>query len=140
MQSIEEHNLIVARLFTDEDLVESLREICRKHEVTAAIIISVIGQLKQFTLGYFDGRKYLYDDFPEVHELLSVAGMVSRSREDDEYQFHLHAVVGNKEKQTFGGHLTKGLVQHTSEIALLKTHIKVKRKMEETGLLGLYLE
>jgi len=140
MQSIEENNLIIARLFTDEDLIQSLKAVCQKHAVETAIVISIIGQIKQFTLGYFDGQKYLYDDFSEVYELLSVSGMISWSPEDNEYKLHLHVIVGNREKQTLGGHLTRGLVQATNEIILLKTPIKVKRKLESTGLMGLYLE
>jgi predicted DNA-binding protein with PD1-like motif len=140
MQSNEEHGIIVARLFGDEDVFQSLKEICLKHEVETAIILSAIGQIKQFTLGFFNGKEYLSQDFVNTHELLSIQGMISRSREQNDYQFHLHAVVGNEEKQTFGGHLFKGKVQVTNEIVILKTHIKVKRRKEETGLLGLYLE
>ena len=140
MQSNEEHGLIIARLITEEDIFQSLKEICRKHEVVNAIILSAIGQIKQFTLGFFTGKEYLSQDFINIHELLSIQGMISWSAQENDYQFHLHAVVGNEEKQAFGGHLFKGKVQVTNEIVILKTHIKVKRKKEETGLLGLYLD
>jgi predicted DNA-binding protein with PD1-like motif len=124
MQSIEENNLIIARLFTGDDLIESLKTLCQKHKVETAVIISIIGQLKQFTLGYFDGEKYLYDEFPSVHELLSVSGMVSWSEEDNEYKYHLHIVVGNEEKTDLRRAFDQGLVQATNEIILLKTKIK----------------
>jgi len=140
MQSTEQNNLIIGRLFTDEDLMQSLKTICQKHNVETAIMLSAIGQLKNFTLGYFDGQKYIYHDFTDVHELITISGMISWSPEDKEYKLHLHTTVGNKEAHTFSGHLRQGSVQSTNEIVLLKTNIKVKRKKEETGLTGLYLE
>ena len=59
MQSKEQSNVIIARLFADEDIFQSLNEICRKHEVKTAVILSAIGQIKKFNMGYFDGKNYL---------------------------------------------------------------------------------
>jgi predicted DNA-binding protein with PD1-like motif len=141
MQSKEEHDLIIIRLFPGDDLFQSLKEICRKHEVETAIFLSAVGQLKQFTLGYFDGKEYLYQDFAAVHELLSISGMISLAREENDYKFHLHATVANTEKQASGGHLFRGIIEGTGEIVLQKSPIKVQRKKDEaTGLTGLYLE
>ena len=141
MQSIEEHGLIIARLFTGEDLIQSLKEVCRKHEVETAIILSAIGQLKQFTLGYLNGTIYIWQDYLPTYELISLSGMISWSREEKDYQFHLHATVANEKQQAFGGHLAKGIVQNSNEIVILKTHMKVKRRTDEqTGLQGLFLE
>jgi len=40
-----------------------------------------------------------------------------------------------------GGHLIKGKVEVTNEIVLLKTNLKMRRKLEEsTGLQGMFLE
>lgn len=141
MQSVEEHGLIIIRLFPGEDLFQSLQAICRKHKVSTAIVVSAIGQIKQFALGYFDGQKYLMQDYIETHELLSISGMISRSEDENEYKYHLHAVVGNERQQVFGAHLFKGIVEVANEIVLLKTDIPVKRKKDEkTGLQSLYLE
>ena len=67
MQSSEEHGLIIVRLFTDEVLFQSLKEVCRKHKVSTAIILSAIGQIKHFTLGYFNGKDYLLQDYTKTH-------------------------------------------------------------------------
>jgi uncharacterized protein len=141
MQSKEENGIIIARLFSDEDLFQSLREICQKYKVETGIILSDIGQIKNFTLGYFNGKNYLMTDYTQVHELLSISGMISWSEEDKEYKFHLHAEVGNEAKQAFGGHLWKAIVQSANEVVILKTSLKVKRKKDaDVGLVGLYLE
>jgi predicted DNA-binding protein with PD1-like motif len=141
MQSKEEKGLIIARLFTDEDIFQSLKEICREHKVENAIVISAIGQVKKFTLGYFNGKEYLYHDYEKTHELVSISGMVSWSVEEADYKFHLHAAVGTEEKQVLGGHFTRGTAQSANEIVLLKTGLKVQRRKEgKAGMAGLYLE
>ena len=140
MQSKEENNLALVRLFTDEDIYQSLKEVCQRHKVETAVVLCGLGQLKQFTLGYFKERgNYTPQEYEKPHELLSLDGIISH--EQGEYKFHLHAVLGNEEKEAIGGHLIKGTVHVTNEIALLKTGIKVIRKVDEkTGLQGLFLE
>jgi predicted DNA-binding protein with PD1-like motif len=141
MQSIEEKGLIIIRLFTDEDLIHALKDICGQRRVQTAVVVSAIGQIKNFKLGYFDGEKYLTRDCPEVHELLSISGIVSRSPQGNGYDIHLHASVGRSDHQVLGGHLTQAVVQATNEIVLMTTDLKVQRRFDQTtGLMGLFLE
>jgi predicted DNA-binding protein with PD1-like motif len=138
MQSAQKNNLIIARLFPGEDLFQLLGEIGKKYDITTAVVISAIGQIKQFRLGYFNGEKYDYRDYGKTHELLSISGLISKDESPNGYKFHMHAVVGDEEQNAFGGHLFKGTVEGTNEIVLLKTGIKTQRKKDEnTGLQGL---
>lgn len=140
MQCKEDDSLVLIRLFSDEDFYEELKEACRAHEVETGVFISGIGQLKDFKLGYFIAKgDYGEKQFRDVHELIGLQGNVVF--QDGEYVFHVHCVVGNREKKAFGGHLLDGTVSVTNEIVLLKTGIKAKRKIgEETGLKELFLE
>lgn len=140
MQSREKDNLIWVRLFPGEDVYEMLKQVCRQYEIKTAVIVSGLGQLADFELGFFKEKgNYLAERFSEPHELLCLTGNVSKQGND--YEFHLHAVLGNSRKQTVGGHFVGGRVSITAEIALLKTFLKVKRSTEEaTGLRGLFLE
>lgn len=141
MQSREkDNNLVFIRLFPDEDLFKELERVCKKHEVKTAVVLSGLGQLKNFSLGYFKSKgNYLLEEFEEPHELLSLTGNISL--QDDSYNFHLHATLGDEKKNAIGGHLAEGKVEVTNEIVLLKTDLRVKRKLEEeTGLEGLFLE
>lgn len=140
MQSKEEDNLIFVRFFPDEDVYENLEEISKKHDIITAVLLSGIGQLKHFQLGYFKEKgDYTPKIFIEPHELLSLTGNISKQK--DGYNFHLHAVLGDEEKKVVGGHLIKGTVEVTTEIVLLKTELVTQRKREEsTGLMGLFLE
>jgi len=140
MQSKEGNNLIFIRLSPGEDIYCELEQVCQKHEVGTAVVLSGVGQLKQFELGYFKEKgDYSPEGFEKPHELLSLTGSISN--QEGNYIFHLHAVLGNKEKNVVGGHLIRGIVEVTNEIVLLKTSLKFKRKLEEsTGLQGMHLE
>ncbi len=151
MQSKEKDNLIFARLFPGEEIFESLEKVCRKYNIETAVILSGLGQLGEFELGFFKEKgNYLPEKFTEPHELLLLTGNVSlparnashseAGGQDGQYEFHLHAVLGNKQKRAVGGHFIKGTVSVTGEIVLLKTDLKVRRETEETtGLKGLFL-
>jgi len=140
MQSKQENGLILVRLFPGEDIYRELKKVCQKYNVETAVVLSGLGQLKNFELGYFKEKgNYTPREFEKAHELLSLTGNISLQEGD--YNFHLHAVLGNEEKEVVGGHLIKGEVEVTNEIVLLETGLKVKRKLEEsTGLQGLFLE
>ena len=140
MQTKEKDKLIFIRLFPDEDIYEKLEEVVKKYNVETAVVIAGIGQLKNFELGYFKEKgNYTPQLFTKPHELLSLSGNISK--QNNKYNFHLHAVLGNEEKTLVGGHLIKGSVAVTNEIILLKTNLKIKRKLEEeTGLEGMLLE
>jgi len=140
MQSKEKNNLIFVRLFPGEEVYECLKEVCKKHEIETAVVLSGIGQLEEIELGYLKEKgNYMPQKFEKPHELLSLSGNISN--QDSKYVFHLHAVFGDEEKKAVGGHLIKGRVSVTGEIVLLKTNLKIKRKLEEeTGLQGLFLK
>ena len=141
MQSIEDKGIIIVRLFTDEETIPALKEICRQKKVQTAVVVSAIGQIKNFRLGYFNGSRYLYRDCSAVYELISLSGIISKSQQGDTYEVHLHAAVGSSDHQVLGGHLTQAAVQATNEIVLLKSDLTVQRKFDQsTGLTGLFLE
>jgi len=140
MQSTQKENLIFIRLFPGEDILEKLQEACKKYHVDTAVVISGIGQLKDFKLGYFKGKgDYTPEHFKTPHELLSLQGNIAKQSEG--YIFHLHAILSNENKEVVGGHLIEGFIEVTNEIVLLKTDVKVDRKVEDsTGLKGMFLE
>ena len=140
MQSKQKDDLIFIRLFPDENIFEKLEEACRKYRVNTAIVISGIGQLKNFKLGYFKEKgDYTPDYFKIPHELLSLEGNIVKQNE--KYIFHLHAILGNEKKEVAGGHLIDGMVEVTNEIILLRSKAIFDRKTEDkTGLKGMFLE
>ena len=138
--SKENDNIVFIRLFPDENIYEMLENVCKKHNIKSAVVISGLGQLKNFKLGYFvEKNNYSPKEFIEPHELISLTGNIAHV--NNKHEFHLHAALGNKNKETVSGHLLDAIVEITNEIVLLKTDIKLKRQIEEnTGLKGLFLE
>jgi len=134
MQSKEKENIIFIRLFSDENIHEKLKEVCKKHEVKTGIIISGIGQLKNVKLGYYKEKgDYTPEEISKPVEILSLTGNICK--EKDEYLFHLHAVLGNEKKNAIGGHLIEGIVGILAEIVIQKTNLDIKRKLDKiTGL------
>ena len=140
MQSKEKDNLIFMRLFPDEDIHEKLIEVCKLHKVKTAVILSGVGQLKKFQLGYFKKKNnYAAETFDPPYELLSLTGNICY--QNNEYIIHIHAVLSDDKKNTVACHLIKGKVEITNEIVLLKTRISIARRFEEeTGLKEMFLE
>ena len=78
VQSKEKNNLIFVRLFPNEDIHRELKRVCKKRQVETAVILSGLGQLKQFQLGYYKEKgNYTPQEFQEPHELLSLTDNIS---------------------------------------------------------------
>jgi len=140
MQSKIAKNLIFIRLFPGENLYQNLTKVCQKYQIQTAIVLSGLGQLKNFQLGYFKEKgNYCPQKFRQTCELLALTGNISRQQ--GEYKFHLHAVLAGQDKKAIGGHLISGTVETTAEIVLFKSNLKIFRKVEEiSGLEGLFLD
>lgn len=137
MEYREKGGLILVRLFQNEDLFESLTQLCEACEVKTAIVLSGIGMLKQAELGFFVRKgEYSSVHFPEPMELVSLSGNIIA--QGDDLHFHMHAVLARSTKEAIAGHLSKGKVNVTNEIVILKTDIPALREMDDsTGLMAL---
>jgi len=140
MKSKEKENLIFIRIYENEDINEKIKLSCKKHKVKTAIIISGIGQVKELTLGYFKQKgDYSPKYYKKAFEILNLSGNIIK--QSDDYLLHLHITLGDQNKNAIGGHFIKGKVSVTAEIALLKTNISLKRRLDKkTGLQALNLE
>lgn len=140
MKTKEKNNIIYIRLFPDEDVNEQLKKACKIHNVKTAVVLSGIGQLKSAQLGYFfEKDNYAPDTFTDPLELISLTGNICMH--EDDYALHLHAILGDREKKAIGGHFIKGIISITGEIILLKSDIRIQRKIDEnTGLMALILD
>jgi len=129
MQFKTESNLVIVKLDDGEDFFESMEKIVKKCSIESGIVLSGIGQLKNFELGYFDGKKYVRKTFEKPMELVSMHGSIAES-------FHIHCALADEKQRIYGGHLFKGVVGVVNEIVILKlSKIKLKRVLDKkTGL------
>ncbi len=137
MEDRRQGDLIVIRMYSGEDFIPSLLEVCERHAVRAAVVLSSIGQLEDFELGYFVKKgDYHPTRFDEPYELIAVSGIISR--ENGAYAPHLHACLGGKEKQAVAGHLVRGKVKITNETVLQAFDMDLGRvENPKTGLMDL---
>jgi len=121
------------------------------------LVLGGIGMLRDFELGYFDGKEYHKRTFAEPHELVSLQGTVvadgpgtpgiptSETNETGTSEggnpiAHLHAVLAGPDLAPVAGHLFGGVVGVTLEVNLLPLAGSVSRRFEPGGLALLQLE
>jgi predicted DNA-binding protein with PD1-like motif len=113
---------------------ESLEQIAKQYELSAAAIVSCVGSLKHAVLRTGPGELKNYDGQLEIVSLsgtLAVSGM------------HVHASVATATGETFGGHLVAGSVNTTVEIVIqnLSDEFIFNRVLDkETGYKELSIE
>ncbi len=136
MQSAEERDHIVIKLDDDEDLFEALHEIIEKHGIDSALILSGIGMIRDFEIGYYNGNNYITETFNDPMELLSMHGSIAKGKEN---RIHIHVSLADDEHRVFGGHLMRARVCVLNEIVLLRiSELELTRKLnEKSGLMEL---
>lgn len=112
---------IFLRFDHDEDFVKILGEYLEEKNINSAIILSGVGMLGDFEIGWFniETKEYEIRRDPIPHELISVSGNVSEK--DGKPFAHLHVALASQTHSLFGGHLFKGIVCNTVELVIEKT-------------------
>lgn len=116
METAERGPVLMLRLGHGEDILEMIKSAVRNESSTMAIV-SGLGMLHEFELGYFDRGTYITRFFPEPHELLSMQGSVASTGDP---RVHVHVTVADKKHVASGGHLLRGKVWMSNEIAMLR--------------------
>jgi predicted DNA-binding protein with PD1-like motif len=117
MKSGEDKSLIVAKLEDGENLFESLGTVVANHGIKSGLVLSGIGMLRNFVLGYYDGEEYQRKEFKDPCELVSLQGSISTKNET---VVHLHASLADESRNVIGGHLFDAEVNMLNEIVIRK--------------------
>jgi predicted DNA-binding protein with PD1-like motif len=97
--------------------------------------LSGIGAVENPELAYYnmETKRYETKKFTGIFEVVSLNGNISFSKE--KLFPHIHVVIGNREYQTFAGHLMKGIVGATLEITVVPlSRIRYRKFDPEIGL------
>lgn len=140
MQYVKKSNIMAIRLFKDEDVINSIKNILRETGLKYGIILSGIGMLKDVELRVFKGKgKYATKVFKKDWELVSFSGNIVKS--DNDHILHIHSIIADHSYKCYGGHFGNGKVAVTLELFVLEVPIRLYRKVEpDTGLTGLFLK
>ena len=100
-------NIYVKRFAPGEDLLESITRWAKAERVTTGMV-SLIGALTRFHIGYYDQKQREYVKFAGEgdFEILHCTGNIS-SKEGKPFP-HLHIMLAGKDGRAFGGHLFEG--------------------------------
>lgn len=123
----------ILRLLKDEDILESIISYCKDKNLASGAIYG-LGAVSKASLGYYDleTKTYLENKFEFNAELLNCTGNISINEETGDYIPHLHMIIGDKEGNTFGGHVMPNtIISITGEFIIFETHSKLTRKLDE---------
>jgi predicted DNA-binding protein with PD1-like motif len=119
--------VLMLRLNHGEDILASIQQAI-KEERSTLLLVTGLGMVCDFELGYFDSGKYLRKAFSEPHELLALQGTVAS---EGEPRVHIHATVADKGHRAFGGHLMRGKVWMSNEIGFVRLEGNVSKRLED---------
>ena len=127
-------NTIVALMDKGEDILEQVKAIAQKEQITLASV-QALGAVDRFTVGVFktEEKEYLANEFTGSFEIVSLTGTINTM--NDEFYCHLHMSAGNEKGEVFGGHLNRAVISATCEMVINVIDGKVDRyRDEEIGL------
>lgn len=130
-------NTIVARMDKGEEILEQVKAIAQKEQITLASV-QALGAVDRFTVGVFktEEKEYLANEFTGSFEIVSLTGTINTM--NDEFYCHLHMSAGNEKGEVFGGHLNRAVISATCEMVINAIDGKVDRYHDEEIGLNLF--
>lgn len=124
----------VVRLDKGEDVVESLKTLCKENNIRLGTV-SGIGAVNKVVVGLFETatKQYHSEEVTGDMEIVSLMGNISEM--DGEVYLHLHATLTDHTHKAFGGHLNLAIISATGEIVIDVIEGSVDRQFsDEIGL------
>lgn len=124
---------MVVKFRRGNNFIGEFKEYLQQHRVNSGFFYG-LGGFSEATLAFYDlkNKKYLQKKLKGSFEVLSLTGNIAQS--DEGIVIHAHAVLGDKNYRTFGGHLIEGVVAGTLEIKLTQTEMLERAHDSDTGL------
>ena len=97
---------VCRRLHRGDDLLLSIRTLCEREKIDAAVVLSVVGCVSRAVLRDAGGVNLRSVDEP--CEIVSLNGTASRTR------CHLHLALSREDLSTIGGHMMPGCIVNTT--------------------------
>jgi predicted DNA-binding protein with PD1-like motif len=94
------------RLRRGEDLLLSIKQLCREKEIAAGVLLSAVGCISKGRIR--DASGVTIREVGDHCEIVSLNGTVSQER------CHLHIALSKENLSTIGGHLCPGCIINTT--------------------------
>jgi len=125
---------MVLKFRRGDDFIPRLKNWLERNRINSGFFYGLGGFLKA-ELAFYDlkKKKYAKKKFPGgPFEVLSLVGNVAQG--EKEIVVHCHAILGDKNYKTFGGHLVGATVGGALELKLTQTEMLERKLDDETGL------
>lgn len=99
-------NVHCIRLKRGEDLLESIRWVCKEKNIAAGVVLSGVGCILKGRIR--DASGVTIRELEGHYEIVSLNGTVSRER------CHIHIALSKEDLSTVGGHLCVGCIVNTT--------------------------
>jgi predicted DNA-binding protein with PD1-like motif len=129
VSEMEGERTFVLVLDPGDDAMAVLKAFADEENITAASF-TAIGAFSRAKVAWFDveAKDYVVTAMDQPVEVLSLIGDVSVD-EQDQPVIHAHAVLGQRDASTRGGHLMEGHVSPTLEVILNEVPSHLRRRM-----------
>lgn len=97
---------VCRRLHRGDDLLLSIRTLCEREKIDAAVVLSAVGCISRAVLRDAGGVNLRSVDEP--CEIVSLNGTASRTR------CHLHLALSREDLSVIGGHMMPGCIVNTT--------------------------
>jgi len=94
------------RLKRGEDLMESIKALCRERDIKAGVVLSGVGCILRGRIR--DASGVTIREITDHCEIVSLNGTVSAQR------CHIHIALSKEDMSTIGGHLCPGCIVNTT--------------------------
>lgn len=127
-------NDYVLRIDKDNEIIQTIKDFCKKEDISLGTIHG-IGALSHVEVGLYkvSEMKYYSKVFDGDFEMTSLDGNITTMNEN--IYLHLHVNFADVCYNTYGGHLTQGVIGATGEIFIHKIEGNVERITD--GAIGL---
>jgi predicted DNA-binding protein with PD1-like motif len=131
-------NSYVIRLDAGEEIVESLKTVCRDNNITLGSILG-FGTTSNAKIGLLETDTKVFRDkvFTGDMEITNLTGTASRMNGD--VYLHIHITLATPELNVIGGHLEYAYVGAVAEIFINAVNGGSDRKYSETAGVNLLL-
>ena len=106
VSSVGEMKFHCVRLRRGQDLMLSIKELCREKNIAAGVVLSAVGCISEGRVR--DASGVTIRQIEDHCEIVSLNGTVSAAR------CHLHIALSKEDLSTIGGHLCVGCIVNTT--------------------------
>src|SRR3972149_3277435 len=113
MQSSADGDVVIAKLEDGDDLLRSLDDLAAKHRIASGMVMWGIGMLRDFEIGYFNGKEYERATYARPRGLPALRGSAAARADPGA---HVHRGGAGRAPRVVGGHLFRATVAVLNEI------------------------